>query len=286
VKSAAETTAPAEAFANLGDFQQYSTLAGLEETPRAGDAPHAPLENTPSVDTSAQTDEPILWSPSDWGPAFVVDRFSWPEVCFQLQRKALRPLGQLIAELDLTSPTAAKRVLFTGLARGAGRTSLVLTLARHLAQGDKRVAIVDGDFSQPNLALSLGVMAQSGWEDVLLGDLALDEAVVESVEDRISLLPLCGPIDSVEDDFQQRIESSLTELSTHFDVVLIDAAPLNEDGNAGGLICRDTCTLWDKVVLVHDHRQQSGELSQSVEARLEAAGIEPLGIVENFVDAA
>ncbi len=156
-------------------------------------------------------------------PALEVDQFQWSAACNDLvhrQGNRLQPaLEALIAADD------AGRSLF-GIgapAAGVGCTMVLACFARLLAGAGKSVAIVDGNFASPGLAAQLGVVVETGWEDVLAGNEPLAESVVYSIGDRIALLPLVAGGDAAAAKLDA-IHASVTAgvLRYHYDIVLFD----------------------------------------------------------------
>ena len=123
-------------------------------------------------------------------PALEVDSFRWSTVSQQLVDHCRRQLQPAVETL-LAADDAGRSLLGVGAqSAGAGCTTLVACLARLLVEAGKTVAIVDANFARPGLATHLGLAAEIGWEDVLSGRVSLAEAVVHSLGDRVSLLPL------------------------------------------------------------------------------------------------
>ena len=75
----------------------------------------------------------------------------------------------------------------TGLRRGEGRSTLGLCLARLASQTGARIALVDADFENPQLAELLGVGTQCDWHSVLAEGLPLAEAAIVCLADELTL---------------------------------------------------------------------------------------------------
>ena len=78
-------------------------------------------------------------------------------------------------------------------ASGEGVTTLLLAAARKLLDQGRKVVLVDANWSNPQLAQSLGLLPQLGWEETLCGGLPLEEVVIESLADGLAVLPVRGP---------------------------------------------------------------------------------------------
>ena len=214
-------------------------------------------------------------------PSFQVDGFAWPSGCTRLSTAAEDQLDHLADGLTAGLSEGRKVVGLGSCRQGEGCTTLLLCAARRLAERGLTVAMVDADFDHPELAGRLGLLPESGWEEVLAGRLPLAEAVVESVQDRIVLLPWLGPVSSegcpTADPAARG--ATLNALREHYDLVLIDLGAFD----AGSPAVRVDGRWIDAVVLVHDVRSTPQAELNRARARLEAAGIDALSVAENFV---
>ncbi len=163
-------------------------------------------------------------------PALEIDAVRWPAVCEQLISKWSDRLDRLVEQLRGEAASGVRTLAITGTHRREGRTTLALCLARKLAASDTKVALVDADFANPRLASQLSIGVQRGWESVLCGEESPWEVMIESLADRLALLPLGAPATPEETSIgSYRIAATLHELAEHYEVVLIDAGPIGLD---------------------------------------------------------
>ena len=220
-------------------------------------------------------------------PALEVDGFRWSATCRDLIERhydRLRPaLDALLAADD-----AGRSLIGVGApAADVGCTTVLACLARLLADAGKSVAIVDGNFSAPGLAMQLGLAVESGWEDVLSGAVPLAEGVVYSLGDRVALLPLVrGGVAAAET--LDAIHASVTAgvLRYHYDMVLFDLGNVFDpvQGPIARRVARQ-CRL-DGIVLTFGLAAASAIHPQRlVQTAPELAAI-CLGVVENQLRAA
>ncbi|MBN2024474.1 MAG: hypothetical protein JW809_16965 [Pirellulales bacterium] len=216
-------------------------------------------------------------------PMLQVDSYAWPAVCTRLTPAAAAQIDQLALGL-IGAPQRPRVIGAVGSGRGAGCTTLLLGAARRLAARGLQVVLVDGDWDNPQLARRLGLVPEYGWEEALSGRLPVAEALIESVEDQLALLPWCRrTVASAEPVAVVGLSDAgtiLDVLADHFDLVLVDLGALetgNEPASMDGRL--------DAAVLVHNVRLGRVEQLERSRRRLAAAGIRVLGVVENFASA-
>jgi Mrp family chromosome partitioning ATPase len=240
-------------------------------------APKAPVVEAPkpaSVEAKAE--------PAPLGlvqPAWEVDRFQWPEHCKLLLNTETEYLADVGKRLANAAQDGLNILAITSTRRGEGRTTLALCLARAAAQAGVRVALVDADMENPQLINELGVEAACGWQDVVLGTQPLAEAAIVSLDDRFTFFPWTpgGALKSLNDPRATRV---LREIAKAYSLVILDLGPVPgretrmfEDG--------DACPI-DAAILVRDVRWTSALEAQRVAGQLTVAGVESVGIAENF----
>jgi Mrp family chromosome partitioning ATPase len=212
-------------------------------------------------------------------PAWEVDVFQWPETVEELSRTQTLQFEQAGQQLRQAASEGLHVLGVTSTFRGEGRTCLSMCIARAVAQTGARVALVDLDTDQGNLALSMRVRPTTGWREVIHEGLPLEEAVIYSMEDGVALVPLegeQGPRIGLRDP---RTVQFIDRLSAEFDLVVLDCGPLVDENKflEGG----DACPL-NAAIVVRDMRTTSEDDCQATVARLLNHGVEAIGIAENF----
>lgn len=217
-------------------------------------------------------------------PHFPVERPSapgllWPETVKALERAHGDRFERLAdAVVEARERRSIKSLLFTSCHRAEGRTTLVLTLARALARRPGRILLVDGDLAGPMLARQLGLRPICGLAEVLERGLAAAEAVVESADDHLSLLPLLAAIDRPRELLAGPGWASLmAKLRREYDSVLIDGGPLFS-GLSAAVLHRGV----DAAVLVHNRALTGRRALDRAREVLEAGGVPLLGLAETF----
>ena len=113
--------------------------------------------------------------------------------------------------------------------RASGRTSVTLNLAAALSKAGRDVLILDENPAPHNLTDSLGLLARLDLLDVIRGKCQLVDAVVGAYG--CSILPtarLMRALPTLNANEQGRLEEILLEAANGVDVMLVDAAMLDE----------------------------------------------------------
>jgi Mrp family chromosome partitioning ATPase len=270
--SAADTIAPAQA---------TGTVATAASS-RAAEASPAPQDSQPSGPRPVIL--PLAAAALAWRPVFEVVSLSWPDVAETLLEAAFVQFRAAAGELAEASRRHRKLVAVTSAHRGEGCTSVTLALAKVLAE-QQRVAVVDAHFDSPTLADSLGMAAQVGWEETLMGDKPLTEALVESIEDRLIVLPLRQPAAEDWNFSVPRLKASFDELRKHCDLVLIDAGPIGEPGDRRRPLAWAAPCRVDRALVVRDLRTTGNDQVTEIDRRLQGSGIAQWNFVDNFAAA-
>ncbi len=228
---------------------------------------------------SASSEEPFQ-------PSFQVDSFAWPSGCTRLSMAAGESIDQLAEALRGQAAEGRRVMAMSGCRRGDGCTTLLLCVARRLAEQGLRVAMVDADFDNPLLARRLGLLPEVGWEEVFTARRPIQDVIIESVHDRLALLPLCGslpcgacPADGVPD-----AAAALHPLREHYDLVLVDLGEFTDDPAGGTGVAHAVIDWIDAAVLVHNVRATTEEERNRTRRRARAAGLAEAGVAENFAE--
>lgn len=118
----------------------------------------------------------------------------------------------------------AKIIGFISIKGGVGKTTTVANLGFVLARDfKKKVLVVDGNFSGPNLALHFGfTKPEKTIHDVLTGGLPLHKAIYEH-SSGLHILP--GSLFSTGKIDPGKFHQYIASLRSHYDVILLDSSP-------------------------------------------------------------
>ena len=264
------------ALAKLAAMSAYPSAAIAPAPAAAIAAANPPLKSPPlhTVAIVPETDE------TSWRPLLQVDRVVWPGIHLRLQSMATAAIEQITERLLSLSASGSKVVGLAGCAGGEGVTTLLSAAARQLLSEGRKVVLVDANWSNPQLAQSLGLLPQVGWEETLCNGLPLEEVVIESLADGLAILPAREPLASAIVPGQ--IEASFDILARAFDVVLVDlgSLPQFEDEDA---FSRAVAARMDAVILVQNIRVTPPSRMAEVRRRLTASHVRYAGTIQNFV---
>lgn len=120
-----------------------------------------------------------------------------------------------------------RTILITSPEPGEGKTTIAVNLAAIIAQGGKRVALVDADLRKPDMHRFLGISNRVGLSDVFRGRLKLQNAI-QSWDDSEGLSVITSgslPPNPAELLGSEKMIHILDELKSQEDVVVIDCPP-------------------------------------------------------------
>ena len=162
-----------------------------------------------------------------------------------------------------------KTLLITSSTASEGKSTSALGLARSLTAMGRRVLLVDGDLRHPTLHRTIVDAEGPGLSDVLAGSAAPEHAVQQNDEHGFSVLGAGetsgNPIAVLA---AQRVDSVLAQLSTEYDIVIIDGPPVMGLADAV-LLARQVEAV---LVVVEANRISIGQLDVAL-SRLPASSI-------------
>ena len=122
--------------------------------------------------------------------------------------------------------TPNRIVLITGPTEGMGKSFVAVNLATLIAASGRRVLLIDGDLRDGHLHRYFRGERQGGLSDLLSGA-PLESILRRDVLEHLDLIATGSlPPNPSEILLRPAMQSLLAELAPHYDLVLIDAAPL------------------------------------------------------------
>jgi len=166
-------------------------------------------------------------------------------------------------------------LLVTSSAPAEDKSIVLANLAVTMAQGEKRVILVDADLRRPSLHDIFGVVNDQGLTTMIVEEAALDDPpLFDTGVDNLWLIP-SGPLPPNPADIlgSRRMEEAIAKLKARADVVLFDAPPVIAVTDAVVL-----GTKVDSVLLVvcagrsrREHVQRARELLERAHVRIVGA---------------
>ncbi len=179
-----------------------------------------------------------------------------------------------------------KSVLFTSCVQNEGKSTVVLALARSMAEAGKRVLVIDADVRKSVMVGRMRVRSRSGEQifglsHYLSGQKKLRDVLCVSAQEKLLHLIFAGP--SVPNPTEilgnHYFEELMAFARENYDMVLVDCAPLGMVIDAA--VAARNC---DGAVLVVSQGVAGRKELLDVKGQLEASGVKLLGAVLNKVD--
>ncbi len=121
-----------------------------------------------------------------------------------------------------------KTLMVTSALLGEGKTSTVVGLAITYARTGKKILMIDGDIFKPRLSKVLNLPYSPGLSDYFYKNANPDELIIPTPEKNLFFLPsgliLPSPTELISSN---KMEKLLNGFADAFDLILIDAPPIN-----------------------------------------------------------
>jgi capsular exopolysaccharide synthesis family protein len=165
---------------------------------------------------------------------------------------------------------------------GDGKTTLTTNLGIAMAQGGKRVCIVDADLRKPTVQDIFSIKTTLGLTTLLSGRSTLDSALQKSSVSGLDILP-CGPVPANPTEVlnSQQFSDTLEELADRYDIVLLDSPPVQRATDA-----RVIAASCDATLIVLTARSAHRKSTEHTRDALQGVGARVIGLVVNDVPGA
>ncbi|MFM9863367.1 MAG: GumC family protein [Micropepsaceae bacterium] len=140
-----------------------------------------------------------------------------------------------------------KVVVITSSMPSEGKTSLAVSLGRLASKSGARVLLIDGDLRHPSVGLQFSPRPpEAGLVEVLAGRLELASVLHRDPISPLEFVPVAHPPANPADLLaSQAMRSMIHELRNHYDLIILDAAPVLPVSDT-----RMLARLADKVIYV------------------------------------
>lgn len=182
-------------------------------------------------------------------------------------RNFLRAYERTVNTLLITSPGPRE-----------GKSTTVVNLGISVAREGRKVVLVDMDLRRPSLHTFFGLSNDTGVTDVLQKNRWLDDALVATSVDGLSIVPSGPPSpDPGRLIESERMGQFLSELGTGRDLVIVDAAPVLVKGDALILAKSMDGTL----IVVETEKTTRRAVHETLDILARSRVARPLGFVLN-----
>ncbi|WIM94221.1 polysaccharide biosynthesis tyrosine autokinase [Actinoplanes oblitus] len=190
--------------------------------------------------------------------------------------RRLRSLLPGVTDGRRSSPRG-RSLLLAGTSRKEGTTAVTCGLAIAMAETGARVVLVDANLRTPGVGRYLSLDPAPGLAEVLSGAARVPDVLRESLNGRLTVLPAGAQTPDPGGLLASpRLPATVRTLTERFDVVLVDAPPLNGPADAAVL-----GKVTDSALLVvRANRTRTADVEKSMEL-LERIGAKLAGAVLN-----
>lgn len=178
-----------------------------------------------------------------------------------------------------------RTILFTSAVPDEGKSTVVMDLARSIAEADKKVLVIDSDMRKSLLIGRMKVQSVNGnkiygLSHYLSGQQSMDAVFCSTDVPNLFMIfagpSVPNPTEILEKEYFARLMKFARE---HFDYVLVDCAPLGAaiDAAVIGVHC-------DAAILVVAQGTTSSRILNAAKKQLEMSGVKILGTILNKVN--
>jgi capsular exopolysaccharide synthesis family protein len=191
----------------------------------------------------------------------------------------LESYEDILTKLHTSYPgESIKSLMFFGTTHGGGVTTTAVNFAKTLIMDAKcKVLLIDANLRTPRLQQLFNIDDGRGLSDLLIDKNTGAFEVLKIGHGYLHILPCggnyAGPVTLFE---SERFAAFLNEVSTEFDYVILDSAPMPNFAEA-----RVLCEKVDGVILVIESGKIRKQVALRAKKELEDAGARILGVVLN-----
>lgn len=212
-------------------------------------------------------------------PSWEVDHLMWPRTCDQLLSEENAYFQETSSRLAEASKQGMRTLAVCASRRGEGCSTVALCIARAASAAGLRIAILDADAQSNGVADLLGLEFDCSWTAAVKNSESLDEHAIQVLDQPITVFP-CSK--SAEDQKSIRSSQSLAlipEIAKQYDLLIVDFGSMSEGALPIALMHEIELHA---ALVVRDLRHTSSREVHGTVNQLRQAGIEAVGIAENF----
>jgi succinoglycan biosynthesis transport protein ExoP len=173
-----------------------------------------------------------------------------------------------------------KTIVISSAGPKEGKSITTVNLGMALAQAEQNVLLVDADLRRPMLHRVFGFDRQRGLSSVLIGELTIDEAILNTQTPKLSVLTSGSlPADPSQALGSEQMKDVINYAREHYDIVLFDSAPI-----LGMADTRVLAAETDGTVLVIKPGDATRKALKAAIDTLKRVGAQICGVVLNNVN--
>ncbi|MBU5436772.1 CpsD/CapB family tyrosine-protein kinase [Tissierella sp. MSJ-40] len=173
-----------------------------------------------------------------------------------------------------------KTIVVTSSSPSEGKSTIAANLANTIAQGEKKVLLIDCDLRKPRVHKVFGLSNLEGLTNVIVGEKKLSEVVHNSEELKDLYIVSSGPIPPNPAELlgSKRMKDFLDSIKEEYDMVILDTPPI-------GLVTDSAVlsTIVDGTILVTAVGQTDVEVVKRAKELLEKVNANIIGVILNKV---
>jgi polysaccharide biosynthesis transport protein len=180
------------------------------------------------------------------------------------------------SSIDFAVPGNHRVLQITSSEPSEGKSLTASTIARKYAQLGRKTLLIDADLRKPSLFTLFGSSRpKSGFVEVLLGDLAFEDALMKNTPDNLDVLPVApSKVNPVELLSSQVLTDFIEKYRQQYSLIIFDSVPVMGLADAPLLSRHADAT----VFIVEANRAHYGQAKTAIR-RLASAGARIAGVV-------
>jgi len=189
-------------------------------------------------------------------------------------------MNSIRTSLSLSAGGIPRTMTVTSTQAGEGKSTACYGLAQGLAKLGRSVVIIDADLRRPNIHRLFGLKNNGGVSNILSGAGTIDDHLVRALAPNIDVI-VAGPIppDATELLAAGRLQPLIRDLSSRYDHVLVDSAPVLGLADAPLV-----ATSVEGIVFIVESARNSVRSIQNAARRVQQSGTPVLGVVLSRFD--
>lgn len=195
----------------------------------------------------------------------------------KLKSRVSEEFRSLRTNIKFSLPEDIKSIVITSTVQGEGKTTIISNLGVSMARNGKKVVIIDCNFREPSIAKVFSLPNNKGLISALLQESNLEEYIIKTNINNLSVITSGNTfLNSSELLGGGKMKDILKELTSRFDLVLIDTPPVLYISDAQVL-----SSLSQGTIIVNAYGEVEKEELIEVKEKIEKVGGKIIGVIMN-----